>query len=153
MNPRLERLKALSRLLDNQFQGPLGFRFGLDPLIGLIPGFGDILTSLISFFIVVEAFALGCSPVVLMRMLFNIFLENFLKVVPGFGQIFDFYWKSNVKNVDLVEKYLQAPTQTRRSSVVFLMMLAMGFILGMTLILALSIWTIVFLVRFFQEAF
>ncbi len=137
MNDRVQRLKKLARLLDSQFEGPFGIRFGLDPLIGLIPGFGDILTSLISFFIVIEAYNLGSSPSLLMRMIFNILIEDFIKVVPLLGQFFDFYWKSNLKNIDLIERHIQSPERTKKTSVLFLALLGIAFILAMTLVLSL----------------
>jgi hypothetical protein len=150
MKDRIQRLQKFARLLDSQFEGPFGIKFGLDPLIGLIPGFGDIFTSIVSFFIVVEAYYMGCSPAVLMRMVFNIFLEDFIKVVPILGQLFDFYWKSNLKNMALLEKHLQSPVETRRASIVFFALLGLSFILAMTLSLALVIWTIVGIVRLVQ---
>jgi len=150
MKDRIQRLQKFARLLDSQFEGPFGIKFGLDPLIGLIPGFGDIFTSIVSFFIVVEAYYMGCSPAVLMRMVFNIFLEDFIKVVPVLGQLFDFYWKSNLKNMVLLEKHLQSPVETRRASIVFFALLGLSFILAMTLSLALVIWTIVGIVRLIQ---
>lgn len=142
MKDRVQRLQKLARFLDSQFEGPFGIKFGLDPLIGLIPGFGDIFTSVLSFFIVIEAYNMGCSPAVLVRMIFNILLEDFIKVVPILGQFFDFYWKSNLKNIELIEKHIQAPAKIKKASVVYLGLLGLCFILAMTLVLALLTWTI-----------
>lgn len=147
---RVKRLRQLSKILDSRFEGPLGIRFGLDPLIGLIPGFGDILTSMISFFIVAEAYRLGCTPATLMRMILNIFLENLVKVVPVLGHFFDFFWKSNLKNIDLLEKHIQAPDKTNRASLVFFALLGLCFILVITLSLALGIWMLVWIIRLIQ---
>jgi hypothetical protein len=151
MNPtnRIERLEKISRWLDDQFEGPFGFRFGLDPLIGLIPVLGDALTSLISFYIVLEAYNMGCSLPVLFRMLFNIFLEDFLKAIPVAGQLFDFYWKSNLKNMDLLRGHLRAPETMRRNSTFFIAVLVLSFLSVMTAATALSIWFLVWLIRLF----
>lgn len=147
MNNRVERLRKISRLLDSQFEGPFGFRFGLDPLIGLIPVLGDALTSLISFYIVLESYQLGCSPAVLARMVLHIFLEDLVKVVPGVGQIFDFFWKSNLKNIDLLEKYMKEPQKTRRHSVLLLGVLIMSFLLVMTAVLVATVLLVAWIVR------
>jgi len=152
MKDRVQRLQKIARLLDTQFEGPLGIRFGLDPLIGLIPVFGDAMTTLISFYIVVEAYRMGCSVSVLIRMLLNIFLEDLVKVIPVIGQLFDFYWKSNLKNLDLIEHHVQAPEKTRRASFLFLGVLVMSFLLTMTFVLAGSVWVVVWLAQLIRTS-
>lgn len=152
MNQRLERLRKFARLLDSQFQGPFGFKFGLDPLIGLVPVVGDMVTSFMSLYIIVEAYQLKCSPWVLGRMFFNIFLESLVKAVPIIGQIFDFFWKSNLKNMDLLESHLESPQTTNQASVIFLLSLVFGFALMMSAILILSVWLISSLIQFLSTA-
>lgn len=149
MSQRLERLKKISRLMDSQFEGPLGWKFGLDPLIGLIPFLGDALTSLISFYIVAEAYAMGCGFSVLLRMLFHIILEGLIKAIPGLGLLFDFYWKSNLKNIELLERHVQSPQQTQRSSLFFLVAIGFIFLASMVAVLSLSIWFLAWLVQLF----
>lgn len=144
---RVQRLQKVSRLLDTQFTGPFGVKFGLDPLIGLIPVLGDGFTTLVSFYIVLEAYKLGCSPVVLIRMVLNIFLENIVKVIPFVGQLFDFYWKSNLKNIQLIEKHLNQPEKTKRNSALLLGLLILSFLLVMTFVLAATIYLVVWLAQ------
>ncbi len=125
---QLNRIKKISTLLDSQFDGPMGIKFGLDPLVGLIPVVGDGVTTLISFYLVIEAYYLGCSPAILLRMTFNIFLEDAIKVIPLVGQVFDFYWKSNLKNLKLIEDYFEKPRETQQRSKIFLAVLITLFV-------------------------
>ncbi len=142
---QLERVKKISTLLDSQFEGPFGIKFGLDPIVGLVPVVGDALTSLASFYVVIESYYMGCSSAVLLRMAFNIFLEDFIKIVPGVGVIFDFYWKSNLKNISLLEKALADPAGTKKSSTSFLIFLCFLFLGAFVLIFFISIAVLVWL--------
>ncbi len=143
--PQLERIKKISTILDSQFEGPFGFRFGLDPIVGLIPVVGDGVTTLISFYLVIEAYYLGCSPAILMRMIFNIFLEDAIKVFPFVGQVFDFYWKSNQKNLKLIESYFDQPHETIQRSKVFLIVLITSFIIVFISLAAASVAFLIWL--------
>ena len=97
-------VKKLSRLMDTQFQ--IGkFRFGLDPLLGLIPGVGDFLSLLISGGLVALAARRGISGKLLILMSFNVFLDAVIGSIPIIGGIFDFFYKANTRNIRLLEKY------------------------------------------------
>lgn len=115
-------------------------KFGFDPIIGLIPVVGDILTSVVSFGVVFEAYRTGCGISVLLRMLFNIFLEDAIKVIPVFGQMFDFYWKSNIRNVLLLENYLEKPKQTQRHSFLLLCFLVFACLISLCVSIGFSIY-------------
>lgn len=112
----LDKLKKLGKLMDSKFEGPFGFRFGFDGLIGLLPIVGDFATSGISLFIIYQAAMLGCSVPTLLRMILNVMIDNFLDVFPILGNILDFVWKANNKNMILLEKHLANPTHTHRQS-------------------------------------
>jgi hypothetical protein len=100
-------LQRLSFLLDNAIAIPgTSFRIGLDPLIGLVPGGGDILSAILSGYIVAEASRLGASRTILLQMATNIVLESALGTVPLLGDVFDAGWKANAKNVRLLEDHL-----------------------------------------------
>lgn len=105
-------LIALSELLDSKFKGPFGFKFGLDSIIGLVPVFGDLITSLISLYIVVRCALLGVSKFVILKMFFNIGVEYLIGLVPFLGNIFDFFWKANDKNMALLRKYEMQSSKT-----------------------------------------
>lgn len=89
----------------------MGTRFGVDGLIGLIPGIGDIITTSISVYIIAQAAALGVGSSTLIRMAFNVAVENLFDLVPLLGNFFDFYWKSNSRNMILLEKHLAQPAR------------------------------------------
>ena len=110
------RLRRLAWLLDSAIRLPGGFRIGFDGLIGLVPGVGDLLAALLSSYIVIEAARLKAPSSVLMRMVGNIALELGIGLVPVVGDLFDFVFKANLRNVQLLETYLDQPQATRRRS-------------------------------------
>ena len=98
-----ENLDNLSRYLDGLFRVPgTGWRFGLDSLIGLIPNFGDTITLFPSFYILLAGVRYGVPKITLLRMAFNIGLDYVVGMVPFLGDAFDFVWKSNQQNMDLI---------------------------------------------------
>lgn len=100
-----ESLESLSKYLDNWIKIPVvGWRFGLDALIGLIPNVGDSLTSLASFYILVAGVRYGVPKITLVRMAFNIGLDYLVGTIPFIGDAFDFFWKSNKQNMDLIRE-------------------------------------------------
>jgi len=116
---RLARLRLLADWLDTRFKGPFGIRFGLDPLIGLVPFLGDLITTIISAYILIEASKLGCSPAILARMGINVAIENLLGQLPLLGAIFDFLWRANDKNLRLIEAHEINPARVTWRSRLF----------------------------------
>lgn len=100
-----EGLENLSHYLDGFFRIPgIGWRFGLDALIGLIPNVGDTITSLASFYILFAGVRYGVPKITLLRMAFNIGLDYIVGTIPVVGDAFDLFWKSNKKNMDLIRE-------------------------------------------------
>ena len=100
-----ESLDTLSHYLDGLFKVPgTGWRFGLDSLIGLIPNVGDISTSLVSFYILVAGVRYGVPKITLVRMAFNIGLDYVVGAIPFIGDAFDFFWKANKQNMELIRE-------------------------------------------------
>lgn len=98
-------LERLGWLMDDLIRVPvLGWRFGLDALIGLIPGFGDTATSLVSFYILASAVRYRVPKITLLRMGINIAIDYLLGSLPFAGDLFDAFWKSNQMNVELLKK-------------------------------------------------
>jgi uncharacterized protein DUF4112 len=129
----VRRLDSLAYLLDDSIPIPgTGRRFGLDAVIGLIPGVGDAAGSLLSAYIVVEAARLGAPFPVLLRMVLNVGVEALVGAVPFAGDLFDAWWKANDRNVRLLRRSVTAPDAARRSSaavllvVVLLLLLVLG---------------------------
>ena len=100
-----ESLERLSWLMDDLIKIPgLGWRFGLDALVGLIPGLGDTATSLASFYILASAVRYGVPKVTILRMGMNIGIDYLVGSLPLVGDLFDAWWKSNHMNLDLLRK-------------------------------------------------
>lgn len=100
-----ESIETLSWLMDDVFRVPLvGWRFGLDAVIGLVPGLGDTATSLASFYILGSAVRYRVPKITLLRMGMNIGIDYVLGSLPLAGDFFDAWWKSNQKNVALLRE-------------------------------------------------
>lgn len=130
------RLDRYAWWLDSSIPLPgTRFRFGLDALIGLIPGLGDIAGLALSSYVLVEAARLGVSRAVLARMGFNVVLETLVGAIPIVGDLFDAVFKANQRNVRLLGSYAERPAAVRARSglvvggVLLLVVLALGAML------------------------
>jgi hypothetical protein len=112
-----ERLRFIAWLLDSSIPVP-GTRFtiGVDALIGLVPLLGDLIGVLASSYILAEAHRLGVRRAVLLRMAFNVAIDGVVGIVPFLGDVFDAAWKANIRNVRLLEAWMERPHQVERSS-------------------------------------
>jgi len=129
-----ERLRFIAWLLDSSIPLP-GTRFtiGVDALIGLIPFLGDLIGVLASSYILAEAHRLGAGRAVLLRMAFNVAVEGVVGIVPFLGDVFDAAWKANVRNVRLLEAWMERPHRVERGSrwlVIVLIGAMVLFVLG-----------------------
>lgn len=138
-------VEKLADLLDTKFKGPFGFRFGLDGLIGLIPGVGDVVTTVMAFLIVLSGVQSGASPAVLLRMALNIAIDNLLSAIPFLGFVLDFFWKSNQRNLKILKAHRVSPDATRRSSAAILALVAAFALLTVGLSLYLAYLTLYWL--------
>ena len=104
----LGRIRKLSRLMDTAFRIPgTPFRIGWDPIIGLLPGVGDLIDTAFSAYLLFLASQFGLPKNVLGWMVFNIGLEAIVGSIPLIGDVFDAFYKSNIRNLALLEKHLQ----------------------------------------------
>jgi hypothetical protein len=104
---RIARIDALARLFDTAFVVPgTNIRFGLDAMIGLVPGIGDAITTLMALYIVREARALGAPRLLVGRMLANVAIDGIVGAVPLVGDAFDLAWRANRRNVALLRDHL-----------------------------------------------
>lgn len=111
------RLDSLARLLDEAVRVPgTNVRFGLDSVLGLLPGAGDWAGAVLSALLVLEGARLGAPAPVIARMVLNVGIDALLGVVPLVGDLFDVGWKANVRNLALLRGALEAPGTARRSS-------------------------------------
>ncbi|MCP6758926.1 MAG: DUF4112 domain-containing protein [Fischerella sp. CENA71] len=103
----LNRIRKLSRLMDTSIRIPLiGFRIGLDPIIGLVPGAGDLISTAFSAYIIYLATRFGIPRQDLTKMIFNVGLEAVVGTVPLVGDLFDAFYKSNIRNLAILEQHL-----------------------------------------------
>jgi hypothetical protein len=101
---RLTGLRHIAQLLDDAFVVPgTSYRVGLDPILGLIPGLGDLISPLFTIGVLLQARELGVPKVVQARMLINAAIDALVGAVPIAGDLFDFAWKSNDRNLALLE--------------------------------------------------
>jgi hypothetical protein len=107
----------MSKLLDNAFTIPgTRLRFGVDAIIGLVPGLGDAVSALFSAYLVLQASRLGAPRAVVTRMIANVAIDTLVGWIPVLGDAFDVVWKSNLKNMALLEEHLQHPTAAKAGS-------------------------------------
>jgi hypothetical protein len=113
----ISALRQLAWLLDTAVRVPgTNIRLGLDAVIGFIPGAGDIAGGLLSTFIILQAAKLGAPQSVLARMVMNVAVDTIVGAVPILGDVFDVGWKSNMRNAELLERYVTRPQATRAAS-------------------------------------
>jgi Domain of unknown function (DUF4112) len=104
----LRNLNRIARFMDAGWGIPnTRFRFGADSIIGLVPGGGDVATMLVSLYLVIKAHEMGAPGNLLLRMLGNVAIDTGLGSVPVLGDIFDAFFKSNLKNMDLLTEFIR----------------------------------------------
>jgi hypothetical protein len=91
------------------------FRFGLDPLIGLLPGLGDAASACVSALTLIQAARLGVPKILLTRMSLNILVNELIGLIPGVGDAFSFWFKSNTRNYNLLQRHIAEPQKSHKS--------------------------------------
>jgi hypothetical protein len=110
----LNRIRRIARLLDTAIGIPgTKFRIGLDPILGLIPGGGDLVGAGISAYMIFLAARFGLAKEDIGKMIWNIGLETVAGSVPLFGDIFDAYFKANMRNLEILEKHLEKEEESK----------------------------------------
>ena len=100
------RLQKLAKLLDSAFPIVGNFRIGVDGIIGLIPGIGDVAGASLSTYMIIKAAQMGASTFNLIRMMANVLIEAIVGVIPFLGDLFDVAFRANERNVRLLQKQL-----------------------------------------------
>lgn len=147
-----ESIEWLGWLMDDMIRVPgINWRFGLDALVGLIPGFGDTATSIVSFYILAAGVRYRVPKVTLLRMGLNLGIDYALGSLPVVGDLFDAWWKSNQKNIALLRERAEVGAEEARSGklsdwlfVGLIMLLLIGLAVGAALV---SIWLLMKMVQ------
>ncbi|MFL5604081.1 MAG: DUF4112 domain-containing protein [Gemmatimonadaceae bacterium] len=142
---RTRRVRVIAKLLDNSIGIPgTRWKVGFDPIVGLIPGIGDLIGAVLSGYIVLEAARADVPAYTLARMLLNVGIDTLLGAVPAVGDVFDAAWKSNTKNVALLESHLSgdraAIAREKRSTIGLISIAAVVLVLIIGAGLALGIY-------------
>jgi hypothetical protein len=113
---RIRRIvEWLSELMDARFEVPgVGFRYGFDALIGLVPGIGDLATTLVSLYIIALAGRAGLPRITVARMSLNVLVDMLVGAIPIVGDVFDVWWKANRRNARLLAQRLSDPKLRNR---------------------------------------
>jgi hypothetical protein len=139
----LDQVELIAWLLDNSIPIPgTGRRIGLDGIIGLVPGVGDLLAAGVSVLVVVRAAQLNLPRIVLVRMLANIALDLGIGAIPVVGDAFDLWFKASTRNLDLLRRYLTAPESSTRGQWLFfggLMLATLAVVAGFLWLLSVVI--------------
>ena len=126
----LRRLRRISHLLDNAIPIPgTKYRIGLDPILGLIPGGGDLVGSIFAGYVVFKSAQMGVPQETLVKMATNIVFDTVAGTVPVAGDLLDVAWKANVKNIELLDAHLGSPEQGKKADWLFVAALLLGLML------------------------
>jgi hypothetical protein len=138
-----EHLDYVAALLDDIFRIPgTQIRFGLDALIGWVPGIGDAMTGIASFLIVFASWRRGAKAVTLVRMTANVLLETAIGAIPVAGDVFHVIWKANRRNYRLLLREKEQPGADTGRDWMFLAVLLFALIAAVAIPIALLIWSL-----------
>jgi hypothetical protein len=145
---RDETLRSLEILLDEAFRIPFTrIRFGIDGIIGLVPGLGDVLAGLLSLIIPLAAWIRGVPYITLVRMAVNLGIGVLVGTIPVLGDAFDIAWKPNRRNYQLLQRHIGQPRRHTWRDWAFLIALACALAIVFAIPIVLVIWVLVWLNR------
>ncbi|HEX6981279.1 MAG TPA: DUF4112 domain-containing protein [Balneolaceae bacterium] len=143
MSEKQSKHHQFAELLDSKFTIPgTSIRFGIDPVLGLIPGAGDLLSGLVSLYFIFQAALHDASASVLARMLLNILADILIGAIPLLGEVFDFGWKANLRNARLLDELQNSPAKTKSQSKVIVWTVVVISIAVVLLLIYLLVWLI-----------
>jgi len=145
---RLEALRKAAQLLDSAFVVPgTSYRIGLDPILGLVPGLGDLVSPLFAVGILWQARDLAIPRVVQLRMIFNVAIDALLGAVPVVGDLFDVAWKANNRNFALLEQHAQEEREALSGDWVFVVAMVLALLAIAVLPFVIAGWLVAVLGR------
>lgn len=147
-SPHVGRVRALSRVLDDAVRVPgTNMRFGLDGIMGLVPGAGDLLGSALGIYALAAAAAAGAPRSLILRMAWNLTVDAVGGAVPVAGDVFDFAYKAHRRNARLLEAWAAAPERTERASRLTVVAAVAGVVLALVGALVLGGWLLAVVAR------
>ncbi|HEY6268977.1 MAG TPA: DUF4112 domain-containing protein [Candidatus Acidoferrum sp.] len=136
-----EHLDYVAALLDDMFRIPrTQIRFGLDALIGWVPGIGDAMSGVASFLIVFASWRRGTKAVTLVRMIANVLLETAIGAIPVAGDVFHVFWKANRRNFRLLMREKEQPGANTRRDWMFLAVILFAVVAAVGIPIVILIW-------------
>jgi hypothetical protein len=149
-----ENLRSIARLFDQAFRVPgTSWRFGIDALFGFVPGLGDIAGGIVAVYALRVARQLGAPASIQLRMLGNIAIDAIVGSVPFFGDLFDFAFKAQTRNLALLEAWRKTPAHTARRSKFALIMMPVAIFLVFAALTALGVFLLVQLYQWVMGTF
>ena len=137
----LAALRRWARLFDSAFRIPgTGITFGLDPVLGLIPGLGDIASPVLSLFFIWHGVRLRVPKVVLARMVLNVLIDAGAGAIPILGDLFDFGWKANAWNLSLLERHATPGGKPTSGDYLFVLLCSIVVIAAAAIPILCAIW-------------
>jgi hypothetical protein len=136
-----ELIEHLAWLMDGSIPLPGGYRIGLDPILGLVPGVGDLLSTIVSSAIVLQAHRAGIPRATLLRMVANVGIDAVLGAVPFLGDLFDFAFKANARNLRLYRESRAGMRDSRRDAgFLAVLVIVLGLILAIPVLLVIALF-------------
>lgn len=136
----IKQLERWAWLLDNSITIPgTSIKMGIDSLIGLIPGVGDLTGGALSSYILLQAISTGVAPVIIARMAVNIMFDSIIGMIPIVGDIFDITFKANLRNIELMTNYHNSPQEAVRRNTLSIVIISITFISTLSLVIWIAI--------------
>ncbi len=149
----LDRLRLITRLFDQAFSIPgTKWRFGVDALLGLVPGLGDIAGALVAVYAIRVARRLGAPPAIQLHMLTNLGLDALVGTIPLLGDLFDFVYKAQTRNLSLLDHWLETPHAAQRASKRGLVLIPLAVLLVFVTLTVLGVWALWIFVHWLASA-
>jgi hypothetical protein len=144
-------LRWWADLLDSRFRIPgTRVRFGIDPILSLVPGLGDLASPTFTAALLAQVVRQRVPRIVVLRMLANAFVDAVLGVIPVAGQIGDLFWRANLRNLALLERHADPSREPERSDYLFVFAVAAAFGLVLAIPVVAAVWVAILLWRMLQ---
>ena len=140
---RIAALRHMARMLDSAYEIPgTSYRIGLDPIVGLVPAIGDLISPIFTIALLWQSHDLNLPRIVQLRMLFNVAIDTVVGMVPVAGDLFDFAWKANDMNMELLERHVYEERRAGAGDWLFVVGLTLILLIVATLPFVVLTWVV-----------